>query len=181
MLALYKKYFEGSLSLNELERQHLFRFLHEMIGCVNLQWKDASLTGLRYSEVVTQSDETMGFYVLKYYDNIVPENGREGAERKQKLSGKRLRDAMLWFNEQSKELVAMKKKFQARKQQLDIDLCEYIRKQMKWQMNGLGNTTEMPSLTKQRRREELNNLHDFTKLFGRNGTIDSIVGQREEV
>lgn len=94
MFGLYKKHFEGTTRLSDMEKQHLYRFLHEMIGCINLDWKDSCLTGSQYSEVVTQSDETMGFFVLKYYQSVPSEMSGESSARKQRLSGRHLIQAM---------------------------------------------------------------------------------------
>lgn len=69
----------------------------------------------------------------------------------------------------------------ARKTELDIELSEYIKQQMKWNMNGLKVANEPYNLTQQRQREELDNLHNFSRLFGTKSTLDSIVGQQAAI
>ncbi|HEY9297689.1 MAG TPA: hypothetical protein VIQ31_15250 [Phormidium sp.] len=181
LLNIYKSYLKQTSSITEEEKILLFRFMHEMIGCVNLQWKDAALSSARYSEVVSQSDETMGFFVLQYYGDVPPENGRAGAEKKQKLSGKRLSDGIVWFNNTSKWLTDIKAKYTARVQDLDNELHMYITKRAQLHTNRSSAMVLSHSVTKQRAKEALDNLHDFSKLFGRKDNIYDHVGQREEV
>ena len=166
LFTVYKKYLIDGAVLQQDEKTHLFCFMHELIGCVNLHWKEHALAGSRYSEVVTQSDETMGFFVLKYYSNVSPDNGQKGLGRKQKLSGKLLSNAMIWFNEQSKTLVELKLQHKTRVQELDRELNMYIMNEVKLYMHGQGTTHQMQSQTTLCTQVELDNLHDFTKLFG---------------
>lgn len=167
MLNLYKAYFEDSSVLNDVDKAMLFRFLQEMIGCVNLQWKEAAYRGARYSEIVTQSNKTMGFFVLKYYGKILSDNNSECIDRKQRMTGKLLDKAILWFNEQSKAMVLLKTSHPERVHELDVELSDYINDRMKWHVNAINDTKDPFCLTKHQQQEELKNLHDFTKLFGK--------------
>ena len=56
----YKEYMETN-DLADDDRQMLFRFCHEIVGCVNLMWKEKSLKGGTFSNVVTASDEAFAF------------------------------------------------------------------------------------------------------------------------
>jgi len=56
----YKDYMENH-DLVDDDRQMLFRFFHEIVGCVNLMWKEKSLKGGTFSNVVTASDEAFTF------------------------------------------------------------------------------------------------------------------------
>ena len=56
----YKEYMETN-DLVDDDRQMLFHFCHEIVGCVNLMWKEKSLKGGTFSNVVTASDEAFVF------------------------------------------------------------------------------------------------------------------------
>ena len=169
MFDLYKTYLVGATRLMDVETTHLFCFLQEMIGCVSLQWKEAAFRDARYSDIATQSDKTFGFFVLKYYGNILSDNDSISHKRKQRMSGKMLEKAMLWFNEQSKALASLKMQHQSRVHDLDIELTAYINEGTKWHVTGTSiGASDSSCFTEQKQREELDNLHDFSKLFGKN-------------
>ena len=43
------------------DRQMLFHLCHEIVGCVNLMWKEKSLKGGTFSNVVMVSDKAFAF------------------------------------------------------------------------------------------------------------------------
>ena len=47
--------------LADNDRQMLFCFCHEIVGCVNLMWKEKSLKGGTFSNVVMASNEAFAF------------------------------------------------------------------------------------------------------------------------
>ncbi len=166
MYVIYEKYLNVDAGLQQDEKIQLFCFMYKTIGCVNLHWKENALAGARYSEIVTQSDKTMGFFVLKYYGSVPPDNGQPAAVRKQKLSGKLLKDAMIWFNKQSRTLAELKIQHLTRVQELDQELNAHIMNEVKMYLRGQSIISDTPSQTTLREKAQLNNLHDYTKLFG---------------
>jgi len=56
----YKEYMD-SHDLADKGRQMLFCFFHEIVGCVNLMWKEKSLKGGTFSNVVMASDKAFAF------------------------------------------------------------------------------------------------------------------------
>jgi len=56
----YNDYMENH-DLADDDRQMLFHFFHEIVGCVNLMWKEKSLKGGTFSNVVTASDKAFDF------------------------------------------------------------------------------------------------------------------------
>ena len=65
LLSVYEQYLKNKKHLKTVDKLMLYRFMQDLIGCVNYQWKESAASGARYSSTVTQSDESMGFFVLK--------------------------------------------------------------------------------------------------------------------
>jgi len=72
----YKEYMENH-DLVDNDRQMLFHFFHEIVGCVNLMWKEKSLKGGTFSKVVTTSDEPFAFFIMKDYEKIPTKEDRK--------------------------------------------------------------------------------------------------------
>jgi len=62
ILTHYKDYMENH-ELADDDTQMLFRFCHEIVGCVNLMWKEKSLKGGTFSNVVMASDEAFALLI----------------------------------------------------------------------------------------------------------------------
>jgi len=72
----YKEYME-SHDLPDNDRQMLFQFFHEILGCVNLTWKEKSLKGGTLSKFVTTSDEAFALFIMSNYDKIPTKEDRK--------------------------------------------------------------------------------------------------------
>jgi len=51
--------------LADNDRQMLFHFFHEIVGCLDLMWKEKSMKGGTFSEVVTTSDESFVLFIMR--------------------------------------------------------------------------------------------------------------------
>jgi hypothetical protein len=156
----YKDYMDGH-DLADDDRKMLFRFFHEIVGCVNLLWKEKSLKSGTFSKVTTTSDEAFAFFIMRDYAKITTKQDRKQV----KLAGENLENAIQFFEEKMTEIKQMKKEHSGRITQLDDDIREYIKK-------------KYACKKRQRRREEdestiesnpriskpLKNLFDFDDL-----------------
>jgi len=68
------------------DRQMLFCFFHEIVSCVKLMWKEKSLQGGTFSNVVTASDEAFTFLIMRDYAKITTKEDRKQV----KLAGENL-------------------------------------------------------------------------------------------
>ena len=69
----YKDYMENH-DLPDDDKKTLLRFFCKILGCVNLMWKEKSLKGGKFSNVVTTSDEAFAFY----YERLCKDNNKGG-------------------------------------------------------------------------------------------------------
>jgi len=76
VLQHYKDYMENHEQL-EGDTIMLFRFCHEILGCVNLTWKEKALKNGMFSKVVTTSDEAYAYFMICYYDKITTKEDRK--------------------------------------------------------------------------------------------------------
>jgi len=95
----YKEYMEGH-DLADNDSKMLFHFLHEIVGCVNLMWKEKSLKGGTLSKLVTTSDKAFSFFIMRDCDKIPTKEDR----KKDKLVGERLEKEMQFFDEMMVEI-----------------------------------------------------------------------------
>jgi len=121
----YKDYMDGH-DLADDDRKMLFRFFHEIVGCVNLLWKEKSLKSGTFSKVTTTSDEAFAFFIMRDYAKITTKQDRKQV----KLAGENLENAIQFFEEKMTEIKQMKKEHSGRITQLDDDIREYIKKNM---------------------------------------------------
>jgi len=63
----YKEYME-SKDLADKDRQILFHFFHETVGCVNLTWKEKSLKRGTFLKLVTTSHEVFMLFIMRDYN-----------------------------------------------------------------------------------------------------------------
>ena len=117
----YKEYMENN-DLADNDWQMLLQFFHEIVGCVNLMWKEKSLEGGTFSKVVTTSDEAFVFFIMRDYDKITTKEDR----KKDKLAGKNLENEMQFFDGMMKEIKQMKMEHSEWIPQLDDDIWDYI-------------------------------------------------------
>ena len=85
-------------------------------------WKEKSLKGGTFSKVVTTSDETFAFFIMRDYDKIPTKEDR----KKDKLAGKRLDNVMQFFDGMMKEIKQMKLEHSEQIPQLDEEIWDYI-------------------------------------------------------
>ena len=158
----YKDYMENH-ELLDSDRMMLFRFCHEIMGCVNLTWKEKSLKGGTFSKEVTTSDEAFAYFIMRDYDKITTKEDR----KQKKLAGVQLDHAMQFFGEMMQEIQQIKKEHSARIEQLDDDIRDYIKtkyackKQKRWRDEDESTIESNPKVN-----IELKNLFDFDKLRG---------------
>ena len=119
----YKEYMKTN-DLADDDRQMLFHFCHEIVGCVNLMWKEKSLKGGSFSNVVTASDEAFAFFIMRDYAKITTKEDRKQV----KLAGENLENAMKFFNQMMMEIKIMKMEHSEQISQLDEDIRDYILK-----------------------------------------------------
>ncbi len=125
ILTHYKDYMENH-ELADDDMQMLFCFFHEIVGCVNLMWKEKSLKGGTFSNVVTTSDEAFAFIIMRDYAKITTKEDRKQV----KLAGKNLENVMKFFNGMMTEIKLMKMEHSEWIPQLDDDIWDYILKNM---------------------------------------------------
>ena len=89
ILHIYHEYMDGR-ELVDRDKELLLHFLHEIVGCVNLTWKEKSLKGEQFSKLATSSDEAFAVFVMMDYHQI-PQKKQKA---KDKLLGARLDHAM---------------------------------------------------------------------------------------
>jgi len=119
----YKEYMENH-DLVENDRQMLLCCFHEIVGYLNLMWKEKSLKGGTFSKVVTTSDEAFAFFIMRDYDKITTKEDRKQV----KLAGKNLENVMQFFDGMMKEIKQMKMENSEWIPQLDDDIWDYILK-----------------------------------------------------
>ena len=160
ILLTYQKY-SRSEELTEEETGKLFCFFHELVGCVNLNWKDASSQqGKVYSQIATTLDEAFALFLMKHYNKIP-----EPQNKKPKLVGSTLNDAM-FFNEKMTEIKHLKKRYPDRMKHKDNDIRIYIKKLHACKKGGRMDDDETTEVSKEKVEPKLDNLHDFEALFG---------------
>jgi hypothetical protein len=159
--ALYRKYMQRE-EMSEPEQVMLMRFLHEIVGCVNLQWKEKSLKNGTYLKIGTTSDKAFALFMMRDYAKIP----KKEDEKKKKLVGARLESAMDFFNQMMRELKELKTDKIARIDELDLDICNYIRKQVAARKKGKKDGDDESTLTSVKVDKELKYLQDFDALFG---------------
>jgi len=81
----YKEYMEDN-DIAEKDREMQFCFFCEIVGCVNLTWKEKSLQGGTFSKLVRTSDEAFMLFIMWDYDKIPTKDDR----KEDKLVGERL-------------------------------------------------------------------------------------------
>ncbi len=73
ILHYYKEYMK-SHDLADKDRQMMFCFLHEIMGCGEFE---KSLKGGTFSKVVTMSDEAFALFIMRDYDKIAAKEDRK--------------------------------------------------------------------------------------------------------
>ena len=91
----YKDYMENH-ELLDSDRMMLFHFCHEIMGCVNLTWKEKSLKGGTFSKEVTTSDEAFAYFIMRDYDKITTKEDRK--QKTGRLATESC-DAIFWGND----------------------------------------------------------------------------------
>jgi len=71
ILHYYKEYMTD---LADKDRQMMFCFLHEIMGCGEFE---KSLKGGTFSKVVTMSDEAFALFIMRDYDKIAAKEDRK--------------------------------------------------------------------------------------------------------
>jgi len=97
----------SNVTLQNDQKELLFKFLHEIVGCVSINWKEKAIKGGHYSNFATQSDESFAF-LLKLYRKIIPGGIRDTTPKKEKLVGARMEAAIEFFDNTMKEMKMMK-------------------------------------------------------------------------
>ncbi len=63
--------------LADKDRKMLTYFFYEIVGYVNLMWKEKSLKGGTFSKLVTTSDEAFVLFIMRDYDKIPTKEDRK--------------------------------------------------------------------------------------------------------
>jgi hypothetical protein len=166
VLQHYKEYMEHHEQL-ECDRIMLFRFCHEILGCVNLTWKEKALKNGRFSQVVTTSDEAFAYFMICFYNKITTKEDR----KQKKMVGEELDNAMHFFGDMMKEIQQLKMLHSSRIEHLDEDIADYIRqKYARKKPKRRRDEDESTIESAPKVNIELQNLFDLNKLRGINKT-----------
>jgi len=152
MKHIYKKYMNGN-EVTGPDMNMLLRFFHEIVGCVNLNWREKALKGGEFSQLATTSDEAFALFIMKYYNKLPKKD-----IKKEKLVGIKMDEAIKYYIVMMTEIKEMKSGNMERVLQLDKDIRNYIKKLIAHKKGHQDNSES-------NQRKDLKNLYDFDDLL----------------
>ena len=137
-------YEHGWDKLEQDAQQELIWFTSKVMPAVQKHWKPFWARGsnkiAKYYDAVMASDEAFGLFLLKYYADIQSFSKKPGVKnrqpqselkvKKEKLSGKKLRDAMLDYNKWYRQFNNLRKPIDPERSILARDIEDHCHGEM---------------------------------------------------